>query len=234
MHDENIEKLIVPFATTQAGACLTWANWQEAGVRALAFEMDALLIKPGIERLMKVGKLKAWYSWTGQVILDAKTYTADKLGNYTFRSPYDGAMIQISFSALHALILQLEPDYLIPSVDFQLQMQARKMDLPATIKLLTNDNRLLVTDLPAADAMQGKLYVDAGRISILDHRYTEDFTPIDEGCDCPCCKQAFTRAYLHHLLMQTPLLCQRFLIQHNVHYFQKKLQVENNPAEIRS
>ena len=28
--------------------------------------------------------------------------------------------------------------------------------------------------------------------------YAEDFTPLEEGCDCYCCRH-YTKAYLHHL-----------------------------------
>lgn len=69
---------------------------------------------------------------------------------------------------------------------------------------------------PAKDACSGLVYTEHGTIDLRDKQYAMQFERIDSSCDCPTCEQAFTRAYLHHLLEHTPLLCQRFLIQHNL------------------
>lgn len=71
------------------------------------------------------------------------------------------------------------------------------------------------TNQPAKDACAGIVYSADGQIDLRDKAYATQFERIDSSCDCPTCKQGFTRAYLHHLLEHTPLLCQRFLIQHN-------------------
>lgn len=70
---------------------------------------------------------------------------------------------------------------------------------------------------PAMDACSGIVYCYEGKIDLRDKIYASQFECIDSTCDCPTCKQRFTRAYLHHLLEHTPLLCQRYLIQHNVY-----------------
>jgi len=74
----------------------------------------------------------------------------------------------------------------------------------------------LASDVPARDACQGMVSSQGNIISLKDEAYRLDFTVIDEQCHCPTCKQQLTKAYLHHLLEHTPLLCERFLIQHNV------------------
>lgn len=74
------------------------------------------------------------------------------------------------------------------------------------------------TDEPAKAALQGKVYTQSGTIDLTDLNIQMQFEPIDAKCICPTCSQQFSRAYLHHLLQHTPLLCQRFLIQHNVFY----------------
>ena len=76
----------------------------------------------------------------------------------------------------------------------------------------------LESDTPAKDACLGQLYCHDGVIALLDERYSTQFEPLDANCHCPTCEQKLTRAYLHHLLEHTPLLCQRLLIQHNVYY----------------
>lgn len=69
---------------------------------------------------------------------------------------------------------------------------------------------------PAALAINGQVYNDTGTIDLTDASTAMEFDVIDSHCGCPTCKQGLTKAYLHHLLINTPLLCQRFLIQHNI------------------
>ena len=83
--------------------------------------------------------------------------------------------------------------------------------------------RFVESDVPAMDACLGKVYTDEGVISLGEVEYGQQFEVIDAKCQCPTCNQQFTRAYLHHLLAQTPLLCQRFLIQHNIYFTQAAL-----------
>lgn len=76
------------------------------------------------------------------------------------------------------------------------------------------------SDKPAMDAVIGQVYSEDNIVSLLSSEMAHQHVPIDANCQCPTCKQQLTRAYLHHLLEHTPLLCQRFLIQHNVYYYQ--------------
>ncbi|WP_115701187.1 tRNA-guanine transglycosylase [Legionella sainthelensi] len=92
---------------------------------------------------------------------------------------------------------------------------------PGLIHELSHEGVAFVeTDEPAKAALQGKVYTQSGTIDLTDLNTQMQFEPIDIKCICPTCSQRFTRAYLHHLLQHTPLLCQRFLIQHNVFYVQ--------------
>ncbi len=74
------------------------------------------------------------------------------------------------------------------------------------------------SNLPAHHAMQGIVYNSSGQLDLNDNLTEMQFDIIDTHCACPTCSQQFTKAYLHHLLLHTPLLCQRFLIQHNVYW----------------
>lgn len=53
--------------------------------------------------------------------------------------------------------------------------------------------------LPTRIARHGALMTTYGRINILNAKYAEDFTPIDEDCDCYACKH-YTKAYIRHLM----------------------------------
>lgn len=52
--------------------------------------------------------------------------------------------------------------------------------------------------LPTRLARHGALMTSHGRVNIQRAQYAEDFTPLDEECDCYTCTH-FTKAYLHHL-----------------------------------
>ena len=52
--------------------------------------------------------------------------------------------------------------------------------------------------LPTRLARHGALMTSHGRINIQRAQYKEDFSPLDDECDCYTCKH-YTKAYLHHL-----------------------------------
>ncbi len=62
-----------------------------------------------------------------------------------------------------------------------------------------------------------------GMIPVKAGRYAEDFSPVDDACDCYCCRN-FTRAYVRHLLHVNEILGVRLLTIHNIHYFMKLMQ----------
>ena len=100
-----------------------------------------------------------------------------------------------------------------------------QFDLSQLEALRTEGINLIESDEPAGAAMVGQVYTRQGKIVLLDAQMAQQHQVIEEECACPTCEQRFTRAYLHHLLMQTPLLCQRFLIQHNAHYYLQHMQL---------
>jgi queuine tRNA-ribosyltransferase len=70
----------------------------------------------------------------------------------------------------------------------------------------------------------GLVYSEDGIIDLKEKQYALQFTMINSQCKCSTCSAQLTKAYLHHLFLHTPLLCQRFLIQHNGHYVQNFLR----------
>ncbi|MBA2652491.1 MAG: tRNA-guanine transglycosylase [Tatlockia sp.] len=85
----------------------------------------------------------------------------------------------------------------------------------------------LESDKPASDAFHGQVYGDKDSFSLLNKEMTNQHVPISSNCGCPTCRQKLTRAYLHHLITHTPLLCQRFLIHHNVHYYNHRIETSS-------
>lgn len=69
--------------------------------------------------------------------------------------------------------------------------------------------------LPTRIARHGTAMTSSGRIIIKNKMYAEDFSPLDEKCDCYCCKN-YTKAYLRHLIKANEILGYQLLSIHNV------------------
>jgi queuine tRNA-ribosyltransferase len=100
---------------------------------------------------------------------------------------------------------------------------AGELTLPQAVELVSQGVALLESDKPAMDALLGLVYSEKANVALLDSEMAYQQEVIDANCSCPTCIQGFKRSYLHHLLNRTPFLCQRFLIQHNVHYYRNHL-----------
>ncbi|ARG96991.1 hypothetical protein [Legionella micdadei] len=104
---------------------------------------------------------------------------------------------------------------------------AGEFDLLQLEELVAHGIRFIESDKPANDAINGRIYTHQGDIALLETQMAQLHEVIDAECACPTCEQKFTRAYLHHLLLQTPLLCQRFLIQHNEYFYLQHIRSED-------
>lgn len=71
--------------------------------------------------------------------------------------------------------------------------------------------------LPTRIARHGTAMTAHGRLIIKNKAFERDFTPLDEHCDCYCCKN-YTKAYLHHLYKAQEMLVYRLLSIHNVNF----------------
>lgn len=73
---------------------------------------------------------------------------------------------------------------------------------------------------PTRIARNGTALTSKGTIVVKNSIYKEDFTPLDEECDCYCCKN-FTKAYLRHLINAKEILGARLLSLHNIRFLIK-------------
>lgn len=72
--------------------------------------------------------------------------------------------------------------------------------------------------MPSRNARHGHLFTWHGIINLNNARYALDDTPIDEECDCPCCKN-FSKAYVKHLMKSGEILGMRLAVMHNLHFY---------------
>lgn len=73
---------------------------------------------------------------------------------------------------------------------------------------------------PARVGRNGAFYTPKGRINITNRKYRDDFTPLDDSCDCYTCHN-YTRAYLHHLFKAKEILGATLATIHNERFIVK-------------
>ena len=71
--------------------------------------------------------------------------------------------------------------------------------------------------LPTRIARNGTAFSKYGKMVIKNSSYKEDFTPIEDDCDCYACKH-FTRAYIRHLINAGEMLGAELLSIHNLRF----------------
>lgn len=71
--------------------------------------------------------------------------------------------------------------------------------------------------LPTRLGRNGTIFTHQGKISITNTKYREDFTPIEENCECYSC-QNYTKAYIAHLFHGKEMLAGTLASIHNVHF----------------
>jgi len=92
---------------------------------------------------------------------------------------------------------------------------------------------------PTRIARNGSLFTRFGKINLLNEKYKNDFSPIEEGCKCSTCKN-YTKAYLSHLFRSKEMLGATLATIHNVYFINKLVQdmrtsiLENRFTEFKN
>ncbi len=71
--------------------------------------------------------------------------------------------------------------------------------------------------LPTRIARHGTAMTTHGRLLLKNKEFERDFTPVDDRCDCYCCRH-YTKAYIRHLLKANEILAYRLLSIHNINF----------------
>ena len=72
-------------------------------------------------------------------------------------------------------------------------------------------------------ARNGTAMTSRGRVVVRNGRFKEDFSPLDEECDCYCCRN-YTKAYLRHLINTGEMYGAMLLSLHNVTFLHKLMK----------
>ena len=76
---------------------------------------------------------------------------------------------------------------------------------------------------PTRNARHGDLYTNNGKIKIKNAQYEKDPRPIEEGCNCPACRN-YSRAYIRHLLKANEMLGMRLCVMHNLYFYNTMME----------
>ncbi len=74
--------------------------------------------------------------------------------------------------------------------------------------------------LPTRWGRNGTIMTKNGRIIIMNAKYRNDFTPIEDDCECYTCKN-YTKAYIAHLFHGKEMLAGTLASTHNLYFINK-------------
>ena len=74
--------------------------------------------------------------------------------------------------------------------------------------------------LPTRIARHGQAFTHTGKINFHNAKFKSDLLPVEEGCDCYCCRN-YSRAYIRHLICSKETLGGRLLSIHNIRFLIK-------------
>jgi queuine tRNA-ribosyltransferase len=72
--------------------------------------------------------------------------------------------------------------------------------------------------MPTRNGRNAYLFTSSGVLSMRNARHKEDFSTIDEECDCYTCRN-YSRAYLRHLFIANEILALELSSIHNLHFY---------------
>ena len=71
---------------------------------------------------------------------------------------------------------------------------------------------------PSRNGRHGHVYTRWGKMNLFNAKYETDSEPIEEGCQCPTCRN-YSRAYVRHLLKAKEMLGMRLCVLHNLYFY---------------
>ncbi|MEJ5360885.1 MAG: tRNA guanosine(34) transglycosylase Tgt [Spirochaetota bacterium] len=87
--------------------------------------------------------------------------------------------------------------------------------------------------MPTRIARNGTLFTSKGRVNIKSGIYAQDFSPLDENCQCYVCR-TFTRAYLRHIYKMNEIAALIYNTYHNLYFMKQFIEgIQKSIAENR-
>lgn len=77
--------------------------------------------------------------------------------------------------------------------------------------------------IPTRSGRNARAYTGYGEVNLRNAKHAEGTRPLEEGCDCPACRD-HSCAYLHHLFKADEMLGPILLTWHNLRFYQRLMQ----------
>ncbi len=72
--------------------------------------------------------------------------------------------------------------------------------------------------ITSRNARHANLFTDIGVLNLNNKKFEKDDRPLQEGCQCPACRN-YTRSYIRHLIKAKEMLGMRLCVLHNLHFY---------------
>ena len=192
-----------PFPTTQEQAKLS----MDLSMRWAQRSKDAFGDRPGYA-LFGIQQ--------GSTFKDMRAESAEKLTNIGFDGYAVGGLAVGEGQELMFNVLDYAPNQLPQDKPRYLMGVGKPDDIVGAVQRGID---MFDCVLPSRSGRTGQAQTRMGAINMRNSRHRDDNRPLDENCECPCCKN-YSRAYLHHVHKAGEIISSMLLTWHNLHYYQ--------------
>ncbi|MDB4079911.1 tRNA guanosine(34) transglycosylase Tgt [Amylibacter sp.] len=192
-----------PFPTTQEQA----KSSMELSMRWAQRSRDAFGDRPGYA-LFGIQQ--------GSTFKDMRAESAEKLTNIGFDGYAVGGLAVGEGQELMFNVLDYAPNQLPQDKPRYLMGVGKPDDIVGAVQRGID---MFDCVLPSRSGRTGQAQTRMGAINMRNSRHRDDNRPLDENCECPCCKN-YSRAYLHHVHKAGEIISSMLLTWHNLYYYQ--------------
>jgi len=89
---------------------------------------------------------------------------------------------------------------------------------PQMVEMIARGIDMFDCVLPTRIARNGTAFTEHGTVNLKNAPFIMEKGPIEEGCECPACRE-FSRGYLRHLIKAEEILGLRLVTLHNLHFY---------------
>ena len=152
----------------------------------------------------------------GSTFKDMRAESADKLTNIGFDGYAVGGLAVGEGQDLMFEVLEYAPNQLPTDKPRYLMGVGKPDDIVGAVQRGID---MFDCVLPSRSGRTGQALTRRGAVNMRNSRHRHDQRPLDESCECPCCKN-YSRAYLHHVHKAGEIISSMLLTWHNLHYYQ--------------
>ncbi|MDA9534315.1 MAG: tRNA guanosine(34) transglycosylase Tgt [Amylibacter sp.] len=152
----------------------------------------------------------------GSTFKDMRAESADKLTNIGFDGYAVGGLAVGEGQDLMFEVLEYAPNQLPTDKPRYLMGVGKPDDIVGAVQRGID---MFDCVLPSRSGRTGQALTRRGAVNMRNSRHRDDQRPLDESCECPCCKN-YSRAYLHHVHKAGEIISSMLLTWHNLHYYQ--------------